>query len=38
MLDAALALFKEDASGRELALRLTSGFQLKSLEPRLSRR
>ena len=28
-------LFKEDASGRELALRLTSGFQLKSLEPRL---
>ncbi len=35
MSDAALALFREDASGRELALRLTSGFQLKSLEPRL---
>ena len=35
MADAALALFKDDAAGRELALRLTSGFQLKSLEPRL---
>ncbi|HMC26451.1 MAG TPA: HEAT repeat domain-containing protein, partial [Verrucomicrobiae bacterium] len=35
MSEAALALFKADASGRELALRLISGFQLKSLEPRL---
>ena len=35
MADAALALFKGDASSRELALRLTSGFQLRSLEPRL---
>jgi len=33
--DAALELFNKDAPGRELALRLTSGFQLKSLEPQL---
>jgi len=35
MSDVAFILFKEGPAGRELALRLASGFQLKSLEPAL---